>query len=121
MDDLISVIVPIFNAAAYIERCVKSIQNQTYTNFELILVNDGSTDNTLEICKMLADKDKRLAVLDRPNGGALFDPHSIDECADAINRVLSLNMVELGNYNREKIKGFELSEVNRRMKNIYGV
>lgn len=70
MDDLISVIVPVYNAAAYIERCVKSIQNQTYTHFELILVNDGSTDNSLEICKTLASQDERIVVLDRPNGGA---------------------------------------------------
>lgn len=70
MDELISVIVPVYNAAAYIERCVKSIQNQTYTHFELILVNDGSTDNSLEICKTLASQDERVVVLDRPNGGA---------------------------------------------------
>ena len=70
MDELISVIVPVYNAAAYIERCVKSIQNQTYTYFELILVNDGSTDNSLEICKTLAGQDERIVVLDRPNGGA---------------------------------------------------
>ncbi len=70
MDELISVIVPVYNAAAYIERCVKSIQNQTYTNFELILVNDGSADNSLEICKTLSTQDERIVVLDRPNGGA---------------------------------------------------
>lgn len=70
MDELISVIVPVYNAAAYIERCVKSIQNQTYTHYELILVNDGSTDNSLEICKTLASQDERIVVLDRPNGGA---------------------------------------------------
>ena len=67
---LISIIVPVYNAEAYIERCVKSIQNQTYTHFELILINDGSTDNSLEICRMLARQDKRVVILDRPNGGA---------------------------------------------------
>ena len=70
MDELISVIVPVYNAAAYIDRCVKSIRNQTYTHFELILVNDGSKDNSLEICKTLASQDERIVVLDRPNGGA---------------------------------------------------
>ena len=70
MDELISVIVPVYNAEAYIERCVKSIQDQTYTHFELILINDGSTDNSLEICKTLASQDKRIVVMDRPNGGA---------------------------------------------------
>lgn len=70
MDELISVIVPVYNAEAYIERCVKSIQIQTYRNFELILINDGSSDNSLELCKMLAGQDTRIFVLDRPNGGA---------------------------------------------------
>lgn len=70
MDDLISIIVPVYNAEMYIERCVKSIQNQTYSHFELILVNDGSKDNSLEICKMLAKQDERIVVLNRSNGGA---------------------------------------------------
>lgn len=70
MDELISIIVPVYNASEYIVRCVESIQNQTYSNFELILINDGSKDNSLEICKMLAGQDQRIVVLDRPNGGA---------------------------------------------------
>lgn len=70
MNDLISVIIPVYNSASYIERCVRSLQRQTYTHFELILVNDGSTDSSLEICRMLASKDERIVVLDRPNGGA---------------------------------------------------
>lgn len=53
------------------------------------------------------------------NGGALFDPHSVDNCNNAINSVCSLSMTELGSYNREKIKSFELSEVNRQMKELY--
>ena len=70
MNDLISVIVPVYNAEAYIERCIESILNQSYEYFELILVNDGSVDNSLEICKEFASKDNRIVVLDRPNGGA---------------------------------------------------
>ena len=70
MEELISVIVPVYNAEAYIERCVESIQKQTYTNFELILINDGSVDSSLEICKLLASQDERIIVLERPNGGA---------------------------------------------------
>lgn len=70
MDDLISVIVPVYNAEKYIERCVKSIQNQTYAFFELILVNDGSEDNSLKICKEMAQEDERIIVLNRANGGA---------------------------------------------------
>lgn len=70
MDELISVIVPVYNAEEYIKRCVESIQNQTYSHFELILVNDGSRDNSLALCQALAAQDERIVVLDRPNGGA---------------------------------------------------
>ena len=70
MDDLISVIIPVYNAENYIVRCVRSFQAQSYRDFELILVNDGSKDNSLSICKTLADQDERIVVFDRPNGGA---------------------------------------------------
>lgn len=70
MNDLISVIVPVYNAETYIKRCIESILNQSYEYFELILVNDGSIDNSLEICREFASKDNRIVVLDQPNGGA---------------------------------------------------
>ncbi len=50
MGEKISVIVPVYNVEAYLERCVESILHQTYTNFELILINDGSTDSSGQIC-----------------------------------------------------------------------
>lgn len=70
MNELISIIIPIYNTEDYIERCVRSIQNQTYKHFELILVNDGSKDNSLEICRYLEKQDDRIIVLNRDNGGA---------------------------------------------------
>ena len=48
---MISVIVPVYNVEEYLEECLDSIQNQTFSNIEIILVNDGSTDNSKEICK----------------------------------------------------------------------
>ena len=48
---MISIIVPVYNVEEYLEECLESIQNQTYTNFEVILVNDGSTDTSKEICE----------------------------------------------------------------------
>lgn len=67
VNELISVIVPIYNVEKYIERCVKSIINQTYTNLEIILVDDGSTDDSSDICDQFIDK--RIKVIHKDNGG----------------------------------------------------
>lgn len=68
--DLISVVVPIYNVASYVEKCVESILNQTYETLQVILVNDGSSDNeTAKICDRLAKKDKRIEVIHKKNGG----------------------------------------------------
>ena len=66
---LISVIVPVYNAEAYLEKCVRSICNQTYKNLEIILVNDGSPDRCGEICDNLAKEDPRIRVFHKENGG----------------------------------------------------
>ena len=65
----ISVIIPVYNAAPYLDKCIGSVLDQDYKDFELILVNDGSTDNSLEICREWAQKDARIIVLDKENGG----------------------------------------------------
>ena len=69
MCEKISVIVPVYNVEQYLERCVDSIINQTYTNLEIILVNDGSTDNSGKLCDELAKKDERIRVIHKENGG----------------------------------------------------
>ena len=66
----ISVIVPVYNAVATLDRCVQSILNQTYTDFELILVNDGSKDNSGCLCDSYALRDERVRVFHKENGGA---------------------------------------------------
>lgn len=68
-EELLSVIVPIYNASMYLERCVESILNQTYRNIDLILVDDGSSDNSGEICDRLAESDKRIRVYHIENQG----------------------------------------------------
>ena len=68
-NNLISIIVPVYNVSEYLPRCLDSLINQTYKNIEIILVNDGSTDNSLEICKKYAEKDLRIKVIDKENGG----------------------------------------------------
>ena len=66
----VSIIVPIYNAEKYVEACVNSILNQTFSNFELILVDDGSKDRSLEICEELAKKDSRIIVTHQENAGS---------------------------------------------------
>ena len=69
MGEKISVIVPVYNVEAYLEKCVQSILKQTYTNLEILLVNDGSTDNSGELCDQLAQRDQRIRVIHKENGG----------------------------------------------------
>ena len=68
-NDLVSVIVPIYNAENYLKRCVNSLVNQTYQNLEIILVNDGSKDSSLSICNEFKKQDKRIVVVDQSNSG----------------------------------------------------
>lgn len=65
----ISIIVPIYNTEKYLHRCIDSILAQTFTDFELILVNDGSTDNSGKICDEYAEKDTRIVVIHKENEG----------------------------------------------------
>ncbi len=64
-----SIVVPIYNVARYLEKCVDSILNQTYENFEVILVDDGSTDKSSYMCDAFAKKDTRIIVIHKKNGG----------------------------------------------------
>ena len=67
--DKITVIVPVYNQENFLDECVLSIMNQTYKNLEIILVDDGSTDNSLEICRFYENLDKRIKVIHKENGG----------------------------------------------------
>lgn len=67
--DLISVIIPIFNSSFYIKRCLDCMVNQSYSNLEIILINDGSTDNSGMICNNYAIKDKRIKIINQENKG----------------------------------------------------
>lgn len=68
---LISVIVPVYNVEKYLDRCVKSVVEQTYTNLEIILVDDGSPDNCPEMCDEWAKKDRRIKVVHQKNMGLI--------------------------------------------------
>lgn len=65
----ISIIVPVYNAEKYLHRCIDSILNQTFTDFEVLLINDGSTDSSGSICDEYAKKDSRVRVFHKENGG----------------------------------------------------
>ena len=67
---LISIVIPVYNAEKYLEQCLNSIKNQTYKNFEVILVNDGSIDNSESICKVFVESDTRFRYYLKANGGA---------------------------------------------------
>ncbi len=69
MEKLISIIVPVYNVEPYLERCINSILGQTYANLEILLINDGSTDNSGVICDEYAKKDTRIKVVHKNNGG----------------------------------------------------
>lgn len=69
MNELISVIVPVYNVEKYLRKAVQSIQNQTYKHLEIMLINDGSTDSSGDICDELANSDSRIVVIHKKNGG----------------------------------------------------
>lgn len=69
MNDKISIIVPVYNAEIYLEKCLDSIIGQTYSNLEIIIINDGSTDNSSKIIENFAKKDNRIIYIERKNCG----------------------------------------------------
>lgn len=69
MNELVSIIVPIYNVEKYLEKCIESIIKQSYKNLEIILVNDGSTDKSKEICNRYKNQDKRILLINKKNNG----------------------------------------------------
>ena len=67
--DLISIVIPVYNVQDYLNKCLDSVLNQTYNNIEIILVDDGSTDKSGEICDKYNEKDNRIQVIHKQNGG----------------------------------------------------
>lgn len=78
--ELISVIVPVYKVEPYLDKCVSSIVNQTYGNLEIILVDDGSPDNCPAMCDAWTEKDSRIRVIHKPNGG-LSDARNVGMAA----------------------------------------
>lgn len=70
MDKTVSIIIPIYNSELYLNRCLDSVLSQRYTNLEVLLIDDGSSDNSLSICREYAAKDNRIRVIHQDNRGA---------------------------------------------------
>lgn len=88
MKDLISVIVPVYNVEPFIASCLDSLSKQNYQNFKVLLVNDGSTDNSGAICREYADRDSRFHYFEKENGD--FRMHVILESRDLKEIILHL-------------------------------
>ena len=67
----VSIVVPIYNLGKKLNKCIKSIINYTFSDFELILVNDGSAYNSINICDKYAKQDKRIRIIDKENEGSI--------------------------------------------------
>lgn len=80
-DMKISIIIPVYGVERYVEECIESVRNQTYRNIEIILVDDGSRDNSPEICDKYVKKDKRILVIHKENGGLSDARNRGIECA----------------------------------------
>lgn len=69
MSSIVSVIIPVYNVEKYLAQCIESVLRQNYRWFEILLINDGSTDSSQSICEAFAAKDSRIKVLNKPNEG----------------------------------------------------
>ena len=93
----ISIITPVYNVSKYLDRCIESIINQTFDNFELILIDDGSTDDSGKKCDDWAIKDSRIKVIHQRNAGADASPFlsflSAGSCTSIVPSMESFFMV----------------------------
>ncbi len=78
----VSIIIPVYNTARFLDECLESVVNQTYSNLEILLINDGSKDNSLELCQKWAEKDQRIKVFNNSNHGVSFTRNfGLDNCS----------------------------------------
>ena len=110
---VISVIVPVYNVEKYLDKCVDSIVNQTYKNLEIILVDDGSPDNCPKMCDAWVEKDSRIKVIHKENGGVSSARNAglKASCGEYIGFVDSDDFIQpdmfeqlLGAYDKESIE-----------------
>ena len=103
MNDLISIVVPVYNVENYLGNCIDSILNQSYSNLEIILIDDGATDQCGRICDDYANQDSRIKVIHKKNGG-LSDARNVGiksatgkylTCIDSDDYIICLLRIKL--------------------------
>ena len=129
----ISIIIPVYNGEEFLKRCLDSIIVQTYQNWELIIVNDGSTDKTKDIIEEYIEKDKRIVVINKDNSG-VSDSRNIGidystgdyitfvDADDFLEKNMLLSIIELLNkekYDVIRYNYFKNYSNNKEIKNIY--
>lgn len=123
MNELVSIIVPIYNVEKYLTRCIESIVNQTYRYLEIILINDGSTDNSYEICKRYSEQDNRIVLINKENAGSASAKNYGLKIAKGnyISFVDSDDFIELDmiEYMLDTIKKFDTDIVQCEIINLY--
>ncbi len=127
---MVSILVPVYNTAPYLRQCIDSLTGQTYTDLQIVLINDGSTDGSLEIIKELAVDDKRLEVYSQPNRGVAATRYNLLQMAkgDFVLFVdsddwIEPNTIELLMKEQEKgdydIVSFQMSKPQEKQDNVY--
>ncbi len=114
MNELISIIIPVYNTEKYLKKCLDSVISQSYTNIEIIIVNDGSTDNSYEICQEYKKKDKRIKVIDKSNGG-LSDARNV---GIKNSKGKFLGFVDSDDFIEKDMYGILYSEIKKTKANI---
>ena len=109
MNELLSIIIPVYNVEKYLDRCIKSVLNQTYNNLEIILVDDGSTDKSPEICDKYAKNDTRIKVIHKKNGGV----SEARNCGIEIAKGTYLGFVDSDDFIKENMYEFLMSALKR--------
>lgn len=118
-DVKISVIVPVYNVEKELPRCIESLLTQTYSNFELLLINDGSSDGSPEIMERYAEKDPRIRTLHKKNGGVSsarnrgLEQAKANMCALWMRTMWWLRVIWNGFAGQYKKAGFLLQFANR--------
>ena len=126
---LISIIIPVYNVSKYVKDCIKSVQLQTYSNLEIIIIDDGSTDDSGLICDQIAKKDSRIVVIHQDNGGlsaarntGLDYHHGMYFCFVDSDDLIEKNYVEFlfnliktGNYQMAQVGTKIVSEDNKQI------